>query len=272
MGTLRLATAAGLIAACLPTSWGGGDEDQRPLIGPVPALPAPLVAPEEPGEDLPPAEVETFGLWATGAGPTDRPLGVMRHVRLQRPSGTWQAEQELILFEPDMRVHQVERHGVSLCQLIYREIAHGAGRTVRARWPQPDARPPLGRAERLREWEPQVVQWAADERRVDDFPGARGWSGALSLIERQRWGLLGTGEVVRFEPLSGRPEPLHVTQVSPGGTLAGWRWYAWTGPEGEARGWMLYWKRELVSLAWQGGGFVARRIRPEVHAELQRDA
>jgi len=273
MGTVLRATAAALIAALLPVLGGGGEDEVRgPTVGPP--LPEPLSAalplPMAPAEDLPPAEVETFGLWATGAGPGDAPLGVMRHVRLQRPSGAWQAEQDLVLFEPALRVHQVERHGANLCQLIYRELAPGSGRTVRARWPQPQARPPLGRAERLREWEPQVIQWTGDDRRVDEFPAARGWWGSLSLIERQRWGLLVPGEVVRFEPLAGRPEPLRVTVSSPQGPLAGWRWYAWEGPEGEARGWMLYWKQELVALAWQGGGLVARRIQPQVHDELLR--
>lgn len=244
---------------------GAPDDRRRGLIGPVPAPAEQVAQPAvDEGAALPPADVETFALWPSGAGPADPPIGALRHVRVQRPGGAWQVEQDLVLFEPGLRVHLVERHGAATCQLTHRELAPGAGRTLRAHWPQRGARPPLGAAERLRDWEPAVVQWSGTERRVARYPGARGWSGPLGLIEQQRWGLLGDGEAVRFEPLAGRPERLSVSHAG----FGFWRWYRWTGTSGEPRGWMVYWKQELVALAWQDGGPRARRIRPDLHGEL----
>lgn len=261
--------AAALLALGPLIQIGAEDGPPRSTYGPAPAASPGSTGPAEAAtEILPEPEIEHFALWPAGAGPLDRPLGALRLVRLQRPGAAWMVEQDLLLFDPPLRVLLVERHDVDLCHLTHREIAAGAGRTLRARWPQPGARPPLGVAQRERDWEPLVTQWSGTERRVESFAGARGWAGPLGLIERQRWGLQPPGPAVRFEPLSGRPEELRVSLGSFGGPGSGWRLYRWRGLEGAGRGWMLYWGRELVALAWQSGGSVARRIQPEVYAEL----
>ena len=144
------------------------------------------------------------------------------------------------------------------------------GRTLRATWPLPGAVGPLGRAERLREWEPRVVQWVGTDRLDRRFEAARGWQGPLGLVERLRWGLESEGPVARFEVLSGLPELLRVERTELRFPLGGLplRSFRLLDGGGATRGSALFVGHELAALSWQGGGPLAVRTSRERYDAL----
>lgn len=238
--------------------------------------------PQQPVEPAPiptPAEAEYFVLLRPVGGADaeadleDEPIGVLRHVRLQRQGPDWQVEQEALLFGPEVRLHTLEGYRGDECRLVFREQVRGAGsRTLRAHWPLSRSTPPLGDTERVREWEPAVVQWFGDRRSERIYEGARGWQGPLGLLERLRWGLASEGEVARFEVLSGSPEVVRVRSFHsptpfPFPPVAV---HEFLDHQGAGRGWCVFQGDALVALGWQSGGGWARRTTRERYETLAR--
>jgi hypothetical protein len=224
-----------------------------------------------PAEPPPAAPYETFEehfVLLDPADPQAEPLGVSRLVRHQRSETQWQLEQDQHWFPLGLRLHLVERYDLGECQLIYRELGPGRGRTLRVHWPQDRADPPLSRVERLREWEPEVIEWCGTERRSRRFEGARGWRGPLALAEQLRYGLVTSGSVARFEPLAALPEPVVVTLRLGPPSPAPLRCFHLAGEDGATRGLYVFAGCELLASAAAGGGPLALRISAARHDEL----
>jgi hypothetical protein len=205
---------------------------------------------------------EAFVWERPGPGGQPEAVGTVRLTRyIGEAGGDW-IEADTRRRDLGVRWHQVERLSGVDPWFLWRELAAGGSRTLRAEWA----------AGRL-EW----VEWSFGTRRAEGLTVEGGLTlgvapiGELGLLEHTRSSVVASVRQV-YLPTSTRVERLVGRVLGPPAGRRGLRWVVWSDAAGDPRAWQVFAGPELMAFGGAPGGGRARRIPWPDYMELTEEA